>query len=129
MPDLWNDYLDWCREMSWTYKTFSFWDKFIKFDVFAYIQLFLAIRTGNWNWRQAAIKCIGSLFHAFDHQNYSCWLPIHLSQMFAFPDNVLLHFQNGSFVSSITGINYSSVAFDEAHKMHFTAFANYVKFN
>ena len=117
MPNLLDDYLAWCKNMSKQHETFALWDRFLKSDVFAYIQLFISIRTGNWDLRQAAIKHVASLFHAFDHQNYARWLPVHLGQIYAMPEYVLLHFKNGSFVSSIKGINYSCVGFDEAHEM------------
>ncbi len=117
MPKLWDEYLAWCMKMSEMYETFAFWNRFLKSDVFAYVQLFISIRTGKWDLRQAAIKHIATLFHAFDHQNYARWLPIHLGQIYAMPEYVLLHLKSGSFVSSIKGINYSCVGFDEAHEM------------
>ena len=117
LPSLWDDYRRWCNKMSEQYETFALWNRFLTSDVFSYIELYIAIRSGNWDLRQAAIKHIATLFHALDHQNYSRWLPIHLSQLYALPDYVLLHLKNGSFVSSIKGINYSCVAFDEAHEM------------
>ena len=117
LPGFWNEYLSWCEDMRKQHTIFSFWDNFLRRDVFAYLQLFLALRSGNWNWRQAAIKRMAALFHAFDHQNYGRWLPIHLSQLYALPDYVLLHLRNGSFVSNIKGVNFNCVGFDEAHEM------------
>ncbi|XP_071796281.1 uncharacterized protein [Asterias amurensis] len=62
-------------EMCEKFETFRFWHRFLREDCFSYIQLFVSIRSGNWNGRMAALKSIGQLFHAFDRQNYSRLIP------------------------------------------------------
>ena len=116
IPSLWDKFEIWCTDKSARYETFAFWNRFIKKDVFAYIQLYLAIRSRNWDWRQAAIKHIATLMHAFDRHNYARWLLVHLGQMFALPSYVLDHFRKGGFSSSITGKSFSCIPFDEGHE-------------
>ena len=112
-----DEFMLFCAEMSEKLHTFKFWNDFIHRDCMSYIQLYIAIRSGNWGLRNAALKEIAPLFHACDRQNYSKMIPIHLSMMEALPEHILVHFRNGAFVSSIKGMNFSSVALDEAHEM------------
>ena len=44
----------------------KFWLQFIFKDCFAYVALYLAIQSGNWDLRMAAIKQMAALFIAFD---------------------------------------------------------------
>ena len=117
LPALLEEFSEFCDNKAEKYETFKFWNRFLKEDCFSYIQLWIAIRTGDWNMRQVALKKMAPLFHAFDRQNYSKLIPIHLSHMHGLPDYILDHFKNGGFVSSIRGVNFSSLGFDEAHEM------------
>ena len=56
----------WSSNLCSKNKTFAFWIKFINEVMFAYIQLFVAIRSQNWNLRMCSLKTIAKLFHAFD---------------------------------------------------------------
>ena len=116
IPSLFKEFDKWCTEMSEKYKTFAFWDRFLKKDVFAYVQLYLGMRSRNWEWRVSAVKHIATLMHAFDRVNYARWLPVHLSQMFALPEYVLDHFRKGGFCTSINGNSFSCIPFDEGHE-------------
>ena len=111
------EFVKFCHQMSDTYETFKFWHQFLVKDCLCYINLWLAIRTGDWNLRLCALKSMAPLFHAFDRQNYSYLIPCHLSQLHSLPEYVLDHFKRGAFVSSLTGANFSQVALDEAHEM------------
>ena len=51
-------------------ETFKFWGQFVLQDCYAYVSLYLAMRSGNWQLRIAAIKSMASLFAAFDRQKY-----------------------------------------------------------
>ena len=106
-----------CSAMSKQFKTFAFWNKFLNEDMFAYIEFFISLRSRNWVGRLSAVKKMCSLFHAFDRYNYSRWLSVHLSHIFGLPDYVLKHFENGAFASSISGVSFSCVGFDEWHEM------------
>ena len=103
--------------MTKKYKTFAFWNKFLTEDMFAYIEFFISLRSRSWIGRLSAIKKMCLLFHAFDRYNYSRWLSVHLSHMFGLPEYVLKHFVNGAFASSISGVSFSCVGFDEWHEM------------
>ena len=112
-----NEFEVFCKDMSEKLETFRFWNRFVHEDCMSYIHLFIAIRSRNWNLRNAAIKNMAALFHACDRQNYAKMIPLHINMMQGLPVHVKIHFENGAFVSSIKGINFSSVAFDEAHEM------------
>ena len=53
----------------------------------------------------------------FDRHNYSKLILLHISSLHALPPHVLEHFKRESFVSSVKGTNYASVAFDEGREM------------
>ena len=106
-----------CSANSKKYKTFAFWNKFLNEDMFAYIEFFISLRSRNWVGRASAVKKMCTLFHAFDRYNYSRWLSVHLSHIFGLQDYVLKHFENGAFASSISGVSFSCVGFDEWHEM------------
>ncbi|XP_071481651.1 uncharacterized protein [Diadema antillarum] len=112
-----DEFLVFCKEMSAKLETFRFWHRFLTRDCLCYINLHLAIRTGNWNLRIAALKSMAPIFHAFDRQNYSFLIPLHLSTIYSFPEYVIEHLRKGAFVSSVTGTNFSMVAWDEGHEM------------
>ncbi len=116
LPGLVPEFEGWSCTMASKYKTFAFWDHFLQEDMFFYIQLFLGIRSRNWNWRMAALKKISQLFHAFDRYNYARYLPLHINQISGLPEYVLHHFQMGGFSCSIKGNNFSCVGADEAHE-------------
>ena len=105
------------KSMSEQFPTFRFWDNFLQGDCLAYIQLWVAVRKGDWFLRMAALKLMVPLFNAFDRQNYSKLIPLHLSQMYGLPNHILDHFVNGAWVTSIKGAAFSSVGCDECHEM------------
>ena len=51
--------------------TFKYWSDFVLVDCCAYIQLYLAIHSGNWSLRVAAIKKMVWVTHMIDKQNKS----------------------------------------------------------
>ena len=97
--------------------TLQFWYQFIFEDCLAYIGLFLAIRTGDWNLRLASIKLMAPLFIAFDRPKYAKLIPQHLEDMLSIPETILRHIQQGGFTVSILGRPCHSIAIDEAHEM------------
>ena len=58
-------------------ETFKFWGQFVLQDCSAYVALYLAMRSGNWKLRMAAIKSMAALFTAFDRQKYQKLIPQH----------------------------------------------------
>ena len=57
--------------------TWKFWSQFVFKDCFAYIGLFLSIRSGNWNLRNGCIKLMGPISSAFDHLTYKKLIASH----------------------------------------------------
>ena len=112
-----NEFDTFCNDMSQKCETFKFWHQFLREDCFAYISLHIAMRKGDWNLRLVALKKMAPLFQAFDRHNYSSLIPAHLKMIGGMPDYIREHFEQGSFVSSISGNNFSSVGFDEGHEM------------
>ena len=95
----------------------KFWQQFIFEDGLAYIGLFLAIRSGNWELRLASIKLMAPVFTAFDHQTYRKLIAQYLADLCTFPDEMMSIFKQGGFVVSLSGKQWHSVAVDEAHEM------------
>ncbi|XP_072175113.1 LOW QUALITY PROTEIN: uncharacterized protein [Diadema setosum] len=112
-----NEFDTFCDDMSQKCETFKFWYQFLREDCFAYISLHIAMRKGDWNLRLVALKKMAPVFQAFDRHNYSSLIPAHLKMIGGMPDYIRKHFEQGSFVSSISGSNYSYVGFDEGHEM------------
>ena len=97
--------------------TWRFWIQFVFEDAMAYIGLFLAIRSGNWNLRTASMKKIAPIFTAFDHQTYQKTISTHIVDILEMPSTILAMFQQGALVVSIKGKPWHSVAIDECHEM------------
>jgi hypothetical protein len=95
----------------------KYWSRFVFDDCFAYVQLYLAIRSGNWNLRLSAIKQMAPLFFAFDQNVYMELIPHHLAELSTYPNEIIECFKQGGFTVSITGVAWCNVALDEAHEM------------
>ena len=98
-------------------ETWKFWSQFVFQDCFAYISLYLAMRSGKWNLRMAAIKSMAALFTAFDRAKYQKLVGQHIVDMLTFPDEVLNQLCHGGFTVSIRGRPCHSIGIDEAHEM------------
>ena len=98
-------------------ETFKFWGEFVFKDCFAYVSLYLAIRSGNWNLRIAGIKSMSALFTAYDRQKYQKLVPQHIVDLLTIPNDVLSHLEQGGFTISLKGRPCHSVGVDESHEM------------
>ncbi len=105
------------QKMAQSDYTWRFWIQFVFEDAMAYIGLFLAIRSGNWNLRMASMKKMASIFTAFDHQTYQRIISRHIADLLEMPTTILAMYQQGAFVVSINGRPWHSVAIDESHEM------------
>eukprot|EP00117_Sycon_ciliatum_P034252 scpid30999/ scgid4638/ len=97
--------------------TWRFWVDFYFQHMTSYIGLWVAVRTGNWDLRVAAIKAAAPLFHAFDRTYYLRLLPHHLAHVASMPGEIKAQFQSGSFSVSLSSNAFSSVGLDECHEM------------
>lgn len=97
--------------------TWHFWVNFIFEDGMAYIALFMAIRSGNWNLRMAALKLMAADFAAYDHPNYQKLITQHIMDVLHMPEELVQYLQGGGFALSITGRPFHSVGLDECHEM------------
>ena len=111
------DFKTFIQKLAVAGETWKFWIQFMFEDVAAYVGLFLAIRSGDWDLRTACIKQMASVFTAFDHANYCKLISQHLADLLCMPQSILTMFQQGAFVVSVRGRTWHSVAIDEAHKM------------
>ena len=84
----------------------------------AYVSLFLAIRSGDWDLRIASFKSMAAVFTTFDHSTYQKLISRHLEDVFKMPAPIIAMFRQGAFVMSVSCRPWHSVAIDESHDMH-----------
>ena len=111
------EFADWRQTEREKSDTFAFWDQFLHVDFMSYLAFYFAVRSRNWYLRNAALKKLSCLFHAFDRHNYLRMIPHHLADLLQFPKEVLQYFEQGCFSVSFSGEEFYSVALDEAHEM------------
>ena len=103
--------------MSQTNMTWKFWAQFVVKDCLAYISLYIGIRTGNCDLRNASVKLMAPIFSAFDHFTYKKIIAQNLADIITLPKYILHSLQQGRFSVSLSGRPGHSVAIDEAHEM------------
>ena len=67
--------------MSSSDETWKFWMQFAFVDAMAYVGLFLALRSGDWQLRMYSVKQMAPLFIAFDHSPYQKLISNHISDI------------------------------------------------
>ena len=80
------------QKMARTDKTWRFWEQFVFEDAMAYVSLFLAIRSGDWDLRIASIRSMAAVFTAFDHSTYQKLISRHLEDVFKMPAPIIACF-------------------------------------
>lgn len=103
--------------MAYTDETWKFWTQFVFVDAMAYVSLYLAIRSGDWDLRMHSMKTMAPVFTAFDHPTYQKLISNHIRDLLNLPKEVQLMFRQGAFVVNISGREWHSVGIDEAHEM------------
>ena len=71
----------------------------------------------SWNLWLASVKSMAAVFIAFDHPNYQKLISQHLKDVLTMPAPIITMFQQGTFVVSISGRLWHSVAIDKCHEM------------
>lgn len=89
--------------MAATDPTWRLWVQFVFEDAMAYVGLFLAIRSGDWELHLACIKSMAPVFSAFDHLAYRKLIAQHLADVMSLPQSILECFHMGGFVVSLSG--------------------------
>ena len=107
-------YLD---EKSKESENWRFWTQFVLRDGLAYVGMYLAIRSGNWNLRVGCMKMMAPIFCAYDHMTYKRLICVHIADLLTLPQPIQECFSEGGFVVSSKGRAWHSVAVDEAHEM------------
>jgi hypothetical protein len=97
-------------------ENFRFWSQYIHKDCMAFICLYLAGRSANWDLRNYALKSMMPLFHVVNSTFYYRLLPRHLTDIVKMPRHILSSFQAGAFAMSLSGKNWSSMFLDETHE-------------
>ena len=98
-------------------KTWCFWKRFVFEDGIAYILLYAAMRSANWDLRILAIKKMAALFAASDRPHYSKLIPQHIADLLSVPKELASSLNRGGFVVSLQGRTCECVGIDEAHEM------------
>jgi len=83
-------------------ENFRFWHNYIHTDCMAYICLYLAGRSGDWELRNHALKLMMPLFHVVNSTFYYRLLPRHIYDLQQFPDYIMASLRAGGFVMSFT---------------------------
>ena len=96
--------------------TWKFWIQFVFQDAMAYIGLYLAVRSGDWQ-LIASMKMMAPIFTAFDHPSYQRLITQHLADITSMPPAIMAILKQGAFSVSISGRPWYSVGIDEAHEM------------
>ena len=110
-------FTEYIQTMARTDKTWQLWVQFVFQDAMAYVNLFLALRSGKWDVRVASIKSMVALFSAYDHHTYQKIIAQHLADIKRFPKGIIGMFRQGAFVVNVKGRQWHAIALDEAHEM------------
>ena len=62
-------------------ENWQFWGHFILRDCLVFLTSYLAVRTGNWDLRDASLKEMAALFCAFNRPHYQKLIVQHLSHL------------------------------------------------
>ena len=94
----------------------QFWAKNLDY-LNAYLGYYFAIRSGNWNLRNACLPRLSELFFSYSHNKYEELVCRSMKDcMVGLPSEVLQSFMDGNWIVSAKGNKYHSFAMDEAHE-------------
>ena len=75
-----------------------------------------AQRDGLWDLHLASFRQMIPFFMRYDHYNYACWGPIHLSDVDQLPENLKCEFMRGNFVVKRSAHTFKKVGPDQAQE-------------
>ena len=88
-----SDFMKYIEEQSSQNQTWKFWSQYVFHDCFVYVALHLAIRSGKWDLRTAAIISMAALFTAYNRPtcNYQKLIAQHINDLLTMPQEVIEH--------------------------------------
>ena len=93
----------------------NFWARTYRY-VNAYMGYYFAIRSGNFDLRNACLPILGELFFSYSRHKYEALICKHIQDLHSFPPAVLDVFRNGEWTVSLKGNKFNNLAIDEAHE-------------
>ena len=84
--------------------------------IHAYIGLYLAVRSGNWELRNSSLKLLAEMFFAYSRDKYEVLVVNSLADSITYPKEIIDHFLNGEWTVSVKGKPFHNQAMDEAHE-------------
>ncbi len=110
-------FMEFIQKCANTNATWKFWTQFVFEDAFAYINLYIALRSRNWELRLACLKLMAPIFSAYEHFTCKKIIAQHLADVLAYPSSIVEQLKKGCFSVSLSGRPWHSVAIDDAHEM------------
>ena len=111
------DFSTFIEQLGCKQDTVRFWHQFVFQDCLAYIALYRAIRTRNWQLRVATLKVMAAMFEGTDRPVYQRLTPQHLLDLAKLPSEVLHDLEDGCFSVRLSANEWHAVALDECYEM------------
>uniref|UniRef100_UPI00358F76BE uncharacterized protein n=1 Tax=Myxine glutinosa TaxID=7769 RepID=UPI00358F76BE len=107
---------DWKEKMIRNSPTFEFWDKILQLELLVVIFI-RSHRERNFALYIDVLEALAPWFFVLDHTNYARWLPVHIRDMKALPNEIRDELkQNWVFMK--TSRKFSSMPLDQAHEQN-----------
>ena len=114
--DMEDDIPNWIEELARQHKTFSLWSRFLLDDYPAYLSLRVALRTGDFKLRLAALRRIAPISCGYGKDRYQWLVSVHLADMTRMTDDDMASV-SCLFATSLGGDAFSLVGLDERQEV------------
>ncbi|CAB4035903.1 Hypothetical predicted protein, partial [Paramuricea clavata] len=105
---------NWLEQMYKKFPTFKFWNMIAHYEIL--ILIFVrAHRERNLPLHVTVLEVLVPLFFVLDHVNYSRWLPVHIRDMKALPQDIKDETRNHCTIAKSLH-RYSAIPIDQAHE-------------